>query len=490
MVTSLKVLSTANSLAVGNLPDFYQRARASFDGTGVHLILLDSDMNQLFNTRVPYGEPLSKTSDPDGVRAAMTTGKPVISNLFFGQTSKKWVFNVLYPLPGHMEDGARVLAGTQNAESLSDTLVQQSLRGGWNVTLVDQRNMVIASTYMSNEIGKPFFLASASQSGTRKLTAERDSQSYYAVSKVSDMSGWRSVVWAPSRNVEAPLRNSMQTLILGGLAVIGLSALGALTIGRQIARAIRGLARDAQKLGQGEAVAASPYPIREIATVSEALADASRNHAKAERDIRLLMREVAHRSKNQLTVVSSLAKQSARNARSFEAFHDSFQKRLHGLARSTDLLIAGGAAGVELRALLTAQIEPFAPGMPDRVEMTGPIFLLANHAAQTIGLAVHEMATNAAKYGAFAVPLGRLAIRWRRDGDVLHLDWRENVPRLRKRQETRGFGTEVIERMLQGTLDAEIVRTLHPDGIQYHFRIPLVRVEPEKVPAAPDQPFE
>lgn len=490
MAMSLKVLSTAHSLASGNAQDFYLRSRMALEDVGTYVILLDADMNQVFNTRVPFGTQLGKTSDPESARHAIATGSPVISNVFFGQTAQDWVFNVIYPLPAASGEPTQALIATQSAASLGATLVQQTLRGGWNVTLLDQSNAVIASTSDDVRTGEPFFLDASMLRGSRRVRNQDDGLRYYVNATRSETTGWRVVVWAPSRNVEAPLRDSMLTLILGGAFVVALGGLGAILIGRQIAKPVRKLATDAQRLGAGEAVTAESHPITEIATVSAALEAASRARVKAENDIRLLMREVAHRSKNQLTVVASLAKQSARSARSFEAFHDSFQKRIHGLARSTDLLIAGGAAGVELHALLEAQIEPFAPGMPDRVTLDGPVFVLSNHAAQTIGLAVHEMATNAAKYGAFSVPEGRLSVKWRKSGDTLDLEWRESVPRLRKRPETKGFGTEVIERMLQGTLDAEVIRTLHANGMEYRFRMPVARVEPERGPVSPDRPFD
>lgn len=490
MSTTLKVLSSATSLAAGNLQDFYLRSRIAMDGTGTYVILLDRDLNQIFNTRVPFGTPLGPTSDPDSARAALSSGAPVISNVFYGRTAENWVFNVVYPLFPSQNSSASVLISTQDASRLGETLGQQTLRGGWNVTLIDQRNLVVASTDDATRTGTPFLIDSSTQSGSRRVRAEQNGQRYYTSTRSSEFSGWRVVVWAPSSSVEAPLRDSMLSLLLGGALVVALGGLGAVIIGRQIAKPVRRLARDAERLGAGEAISAEEYPISEIATVSKALADASQSRTRAENDIRLLMREVAHRSKNQLTVVASLAKQSARSARSFEAFHDSFQKRIHGLARSTDLLIAGGAAGVELRALLTAHLEPFAPAMPDRVSMRGLPFTLSNHAAQTIGLAAHEMATNAAKYGAFSVPGGRLDIEWRRDGDDLVLEWKETAYGLPERQQVPGFGTEVIERMLKGTLDARIERVLEPQGMRYRFTIPVARVEPERIPVAPDQPFE
>jgi two-component sensor histidine kinase len=279
--------------------------------------------------------------------------------------------------------------------------------------------------------------------------------------------------------VDAPLRRSMLSLLFGGMAVIVLASGAGWLLGRQIAVPARRLAGDAARMGAGEDVSAVDYPIAEFAAVSAAIADAGAQRRAAENEIRFLMREVAHRSKNQLTVVGSIAKQTGRGARSLPAFQEAFQKRLQGLARSTDLLIAGGVAGVELGELVRTQIEPFAPGDGARLEISGPAFRLGNHAAQTLGMAVHELATNAAKYGAFALPGGRLSVGWRVRRGKLELTWRETVPRLRKRVETPGFGTQVIERMVGGTLDAEIQRTLHRDGLECRFVMPAEKLRPE-----------
>lgn len=181
-----------------------------------------------------------------------------------------------------------------------------------------------------------------------------------------------------------------------------------------------------------------------------------------------------------------MAKQTARSARTFASFQDAFQKRLYGLARSTDLLIAGGAAGVELRELLAIQIEPFCPDDADRLQMDGPNIRLANQPAQTIGLAIHELATNASKYGAFSSATGSLDLSWRVKDEVLTIIWRERVPRLRRRTGRRGFGTEIIERMLGGTLDAEISRVFHRDGLECVFKIPVDRLFPDDAKAALD----
>ena len=140
-----------------------------------------------------------------------------------------------------------------------------------------------------------------------------------------------------------------------------------------------------------------------------------------------------------------------------------------------------------LRELIEAQIEPFRPTDLERLEIKGTPFRLSNQAAQTLGLALHELATNASKYGAFATPSGRLTIQWKRSQGQLELLWREFVPRLRRRTVTPGFGTEVIERMLGGTLDAQIERVIHPNGLECRFTIPIARLEPERADAEGDR---
>ncbi|EKF19446.1 signal transduction histidine kinase [Nitratireductor pacificus pht-3B] len=487
MATTLRVLSTTPSLASGSLEDFYDRARLALAGTGSYFILLDEKHRQLINTRVPFGTPLGPTSDPQSADLALSKGGTVISGTFFGKVSREWVFNVAMPfIP---KDGPpRVLVMTRNAETLSDALSQQLLRGGWNASVVDQDNMVIASSFMSSEVGKPFFLELGG-SGMYREAEPREGipgGTYITIVDKSHYSGWKAIVWASTASVEEPMRRSLRMLLVGGLLVIAIGTAAAWLLGRQIAGPVRRLARDARRLGVGEPVHAIEYPIAEVATVSSALAEAAVDRKQAENEIRLLMREVAHRSKNQLTVVASMAKQTARSARTFASFQDAFQKRLYGLARSTDLLIAGGAAGVELRELLAIQIDPFRPDDAERLQMEGPNVRLANQPAQTIGLAVHELATNAAKYGAFSSATGSLHLSWRVKGDALVITWREHVPRLRRRSGRRGFGTEIIERMLGGTLDAEISRVFHRDGLECVFKIPVARLFPEDARSAPE----
>lgn len=481
MVTSLRGFSTSNSLSQGNLPEIYQAAKTALAGTDTFLIVADKNLNQLLNTRRPYGERLGKISDTGQAQLSLDTGAIVISDGFLGRIAQTWVFNVSMPWKQRGVDPL-VLIMTQNAETLASALSMQNLRGGWNAVVVDKNGIVMASTLMSSDVGKPFALDQ--QSGpdrpTRSVVDFNDKR-YELISKRSEVSGWRVVLWAERAVIQRPMARTFRILLLGGAAMIAIGGFAAWLLGRQITKSVRKLATDAHRLGVGEDVAATVFPVRELSTVSAALADASAERRASENEIRLLMREVAHRAKNQLTVVSSLAKQSARSARSVSDFSESFQQRIMGLARSTDLLIAGGVAGVELTELIKVQIEPFRPADASGLETKGPKFRLSLQAAQTLGLALHEMATNAAKYGALSTPHGKLSVKWSLDGDDLTIVWRERLQSFEAPSTgTKGFGTQLIDRTLGGALGARIERIYHEDGLECRLVIPQSKLLPEK----------
>ena len=485
MLTTLRVLATSHHLQYDSFADYYTRVGEALAGSDAYLIVTDANLQQLVNTRVPYGTALGPIADVETAHKVMLTGEPAVSKAFFGETAGKWVFNVVLPIPNPRGVG-RLLILTHDADHLAPALARSSLRGGWNAVVTDADGVVLSSSVSPDDIGKPFFLSQASPPppGILRQKINVGGIAYEMIQTTSNVSGWRIFVWAPSATLQAPLAHSLRLLALGGIALVAIGILLAWLLGRQIASPIRRLARDARSLGAGEKVEPVDYLVTEIATVSQALAHASADRLAAESEIRFLMREVAHRSKNQLTVVSSIAKQTARHARTLPAFQDSFLKRIHGLARSTDLLIAGGVAGIELRELVDAQLEPFRPTGSGRVEVKGDSVRMSHQAAQTLGLALHEMATNAAKYGAFSMPEGKLIVSWKASGTQLDMVWREFVPKMRRRSRTTGFGTEVIERMLGGALAAAIERVFHRNGLECRFSIPMERLAPDREPGA------
>lgn len=195
---------------------------------------------------------------------------------------------------------------------------------------------------------------------------------------------------------------------------------------------------------------------------------------ESEAHLRLLMRELTHRSKNLLAVIQAMARQTARHAGSIEAFLDQFGARLQALASSHDLLVRESWYGASLSELVRSQLAAYVDDEDAQVTIGGPAVALKPEAAQNLGLALHELAVNAAKYGALSVPNGRIAITWDRcdGGNAIAFDWREEEgPKVKPRRK-KGFGSMVIERNLARALDAEVTMDFEPDGLRCHILIP------------------
>lgn len=480
MITTQRVLMSIEALNAGNLADFHEHARTALAGTGSFFIIADGNFNQLLNTRVDYGTPLGTVSDVPSAQRALETPDAVVSDVFFGQTAQEYVFNVVRQRPGITPPQLAIL--TQNAASLSNALLTRELPQGWHVALVDANNTVLAASQDAARIGEPLFIPlREGAGGSRWIDTTISGEDYKTITQYSILTGWYVVAWAPSLQVTEPLRTTLLWLLGGALVIVGLAGIAASLIGRQIASSVRGLARQARAMGAGQEIVAIPYPVRELAVVSEALADAGAKCRQAETEARFLMREVAHRSKNQLTVISAMAKQTARGADNVEKFVENFQNRLYGLARSTDLLLAHGTQGIGLRDLFRTQIDPFRPEDPSRVVKTGVNVYLNVQAAQVLGMAAHELSTNAAKYGAFSRDGGKLTVNWNRaGGGRLHLVWRETVPGFVPPGDHKGFGTVVLQNMVAGALKADVERTVHADGIEWVFSIPLEQIDPDR----------
>ncbi len=475
MLTTLKVMSTASTIDNTNLRQFYDRARSSLAGTDSNLLVIDRAHNQLFNTRVPFGSPLAKASDPTSVDQAFRSGGPFVSNVFFGQTAKRWVFNVYLPITTPLGNGDYLLALTQNAENMLKAVNRDVLSPGWNAALLDGVGNVIASSDEALAVGKPFFMEIVPALRVGVGDAVHDGVEYRTVTEFSVLTGWKIIAWAKSADVDAPALWSYLWLSLGGLIFAGIAIAGSATIARLLAQGVKMLARDAHLLGAGRPIAARKHMIAEIETVSAALAEAAQARRKAENEIRFLMREVAHRSKNQLTVIQSMLNQSLNAAESRVDFAEAFRKRIAGLARSTDLMIANAAQGVDFRELAQNQLQPFTPDDPDRVHLSGPPVRLDAQVSQTLGMALHELATNATKYGALANATGAIDLQWSvSDGTFLFV-WREkgaDIAPAEGGSVRKGFGTMVLERMLGMALDAKLERIMHEDGIEWRVKIP------------------
>ncbi len=191
---------------------------------------------------------------------------------------------------------------------------------------------------------------------------------------------------------------------------------------------------------------------------------------RAEAAVHLLMREVNHRAKNMLSVVQAIAHQTV--ASNPEDFVERFSERIQALSANQDLLVRNEWKGVEIEDLVQAQLAPFADLLGSRVAVHGPKLHLNPASAQAIGLALHELATNAGKYGALSTDIGRVDINWGTDGDTFTMSWTERGGPPVSAPERRGFGTVVIEAMAERSLDGAVDLDYAPSGVTWRLTCP------------------
>lgn len=230
---------------------------------------------------------------------------------------------------------------------------------------------------------------------------------------------------------------------------------------------------------------------------------ASRERDKAHERDKLLMAELDHRVKNTLANIQALVTQSSRSAESLTVFVEGLDSRIHSMAKAHSLLTQSRWEGVSVDGLLREELDAFCQG-PGVVSLAGDDAVLTPKSALALSLALHELATNAAKFGAFLAVDGRVAVRWRhRDDGGLDLSWTETGGPPVEPPIRRGFGSNLIERAL--ALETGGQATIHykPSGVVCEIVLPksslvelslravdkpqptLIATEPKALPVAP-----
>jgi two-component sensor histidine kinase len=189
------------------------------------------------------------------------------------------------------------------------------------------------------------------------------------------------------------------------------------------------------------------------------------------------MRELTHRSKNLLTVIQAIMRQTASNCGSIEDFESRFAARLQSLAGSHDLLVQEDWQGASMREIVRSQLGHYSDRDGPQIELAGEPLQIPPDAAQHIGMALHELATNAAKYGALSTPSGKVQISWRTlqapDGNSMcELSWEESGGPPVERPARRGFGRVVIERTVARALHGEVRIDYAATGLRWTLEFP------------------
>jgi len=199
----------------------------------------------------------------------------------------------------------------------------------------------------------------------------------------------------------------------------------------------------------------------------------------------LLVRELHHRVKNTLATVQALVGATGRSTGSFDEFYRSFSNRITSLAKTHNLLTEDYWQTAPLREIALGELKPFAESRVPRFMLIGPPIELAADLAVPVGMALHELTTNAVQHGALSVPAGQVQVRWSVEdvdgGRRLHLDWREiGGPPVGEPQH-QGFGSTLLQRVLPMQCGAEVEVAYETEGVRFRMSAPLI--ERRLVPA-------
>jgi two-component sensor histidine kinase len=462
-VAVAETLATSRALQADDLVTFRQEAERAASGlSGAWIVLSDEKGQQLINLLKPDGTPLP-FGNPVAIefqRRALETGLIQVSDVYQSVILKTPVVSVDVPVR-RPDKPPLVLSVIMDPGIFVPLFEERNLPEGWLAGLIDRHgNFVARSRDHERTVGKP---ASA---GFRD--AARDSREGWqemlsleggtiANSHVtSQLSGWVTGLAADKELFDAPIRNLVLLAGLAGGVATLLSILLAIWAARQIARPIEQIELGTRALEQRKPIALPPTGVPEVDSAldafnstAEALERNEKERDEREAHVRLIMRELSHRSKNLLAIVLAIARQTARHTTNFRDFEARFNSRIQALADAHDLLVEQQWGGALLENLVNAQLSAF--GM-EKVSCRGVPVMLRAEAVQNVALALHELATNASKYGSLSVPEGRVAIDWAFQDDAdagrsLRLVWRETGGPPVSPPSEKGFGCFVLERV-------------------------------------------
>ena len=245
----------------------------------------------------------------------------------------------------------------------------------------------------------------------------------------------------------------------------------------RIRRKSDGIWRTIDLAGRFERDAPNRLPRRLIGVVADVT-----DRLRAEERQALLIRELHHRVKNTLATVQAIVGSTARTASSIESFYEAFVGRIKSLAHTHSVLTEATWQTASLRNLLVNELRPYAEaeaeGSADgRITLDGPEIDLPSEMAVPVGMAIHELTTNAAKYGALSNRRGRVAVRWSLEpggkAGILHFAWRESGGPAVQPPRRQGFGSRLLQRVLTTQVQAEVTTDYAPDGFALTMVAPI-----------------
>ena len=471
-------LSTSSALTSGDLSAFEREARQAAQGGAGWIMLSAFDGRQLVNTLAAPGAPLPHGALPPQTLVMLRQGRTVVSNLTQGMLSRGPIIAIDRPVLVRGEP--HILSYIQNPRALHSIFEAQHVPRSWTASIVDRNGRLVARSrdhdrmigrHASPDMREAMSKASEGVVFTKTL----DGTPTLSAFSTAPLYGWTFIVGVPRRDLATSMLRSMAMTggFMGLLLVLGGAA--AVQVSRRIAGDIRSLSLEAAALAEGAPPADRQHELAETLEVRQTLRgaaaelrDREAERARASRRQQLMIHELNHRVKNTLATVQSLAWYSLGRSEQ-DGRVQVFFERLSALSRTHDLLSERVWEDAELREVAARTLAPYA----SQVEAVGADVGLTPNAAVNLSMVLHELATNAAKYGALSRPEGRVHLAWTLQGDNIRLVWRETGGPVPAPPGEAGFGQRLIRtattRDMGGSADLDFT----PEGLVARLEIPL-----------------
>ncbi|MBR0848212.1 sensor histidine kinase [Bradyrhizobium diazoefficiens] len=470
IIDDLQVLALSPSLSHGRFAEFREHAVQAVKLIGgVAIVLYDPDGQQIVNTRLELDAPLPKRVAFDVERRAIETGQPQVSGLQHAVVDGQPIVTIAVPvrIGGEIRYALNIGLSTRYLSSIMDEYVSSGLVG----SIVDANGLLLARRPLldgEDLVGQPTIpqvMAHLGQPSAWWIEAvSRTGIATYTSLLRSNRSGWSINLAVPRDVIDGPLHRTAEwlvaltafTLVLG-LALARLLSHRFLAEFADLERYVAGLRSDAFEPRLGT--------ISEVNRMKKVLYLVGSELAGALKQQKALLDEINHRVKNTLGTVQSIARLSRASSNDLDEYAAAFEGRLLALSQAYNLLTENNWVGVSLDAIVKRTLAPFAG--PERVEIDGPDILLPPKLTLAISAALQELSTNAAKYGAFSAPSGKLQISWTLDETgLVRLYWTEREGPLVRKPTRRGFGTKMITGMFAGEAGWSVHLDFNPAGLR------------------------
>ncbi|MDB5470757.1 MAG: signal transduction histidine kinase [Caulobacter sp.] len=476
-LATLETLALSPDLEAGDFAAFERQAREAMNGHSEWILLVD-EQRQRINTRAPPGAPLPASHRSAAAWKALREGRTTVSNLGVGQVVTRPIIAI--DMPVVINGKLYSLSHIQEPAAFESIFRSQNLPTNWTGGIIDREFRLLARSRdgekMRGRLATPDMRAAMARTNEGVvLTHTLDGVPTLSAFSRSPNYGWTFIVGVPRTEVYASITRSVIGLsaATGLLLVLGLLLAAGFSV--QISRQVRSLAADAALIAENRIVETRPDDLTETAQVREALHQASlalrvreeeQTAAAARQEV--MINELNHRVKNTLAMIQSLARQSFSAADPVAL--ETFTERLVALSRAHDLLTERTWLNADLADVVARTLGPYG----ERARFSGPPLSLAPNSAVTMSMILHEMATNAVKYGALSGPDGVVEVMWTLDGDHgLTLIWRERGGPEVTTPGRDGFGSRLISASVQHEFGGQVQVEHLPQGLVCTIVAPL-----------------